>query len=294
MSFSSEQKIEIMKIPMKSFCCRKAFLHGVLASKASIRDGLVTFNVENAEYAEFVSPLVKEFFGRDLVLSAPKLGGRCKTATFESAAAEKYITDISFFGEAMFADKCQLCKSAFLRGVFFATGRISAPDKSYLLEFSLGERARRFSAYFESIGLYPKRSERNSEILLYFKNSTMIEDFFALAGLNKTAFAIMDSKINGDIRNNANRVANCEMNNIQKAVNSSMNQIAVLEELERAQLLSSLPEELERTARLRMEHRDLSLAQLAAISVPPISKSGLSHRLNKIMEIAKKHLAVTK
>ena len=107
-------------------------------------------------------------------------------------------------------------------------------------------------------------------------------------------FQVMNSKINAELRNNANRIANCETSNIEKAVNSSMKQIAVILELERAQLLSSLPEELERTARLRLEHRDLSLSQLAAISVPPISKSGLSHRLNKIMQLAKKHLATVK
>jgi len=291
MSFSTEQKAEIMKQQMKNFCCRKAFLHGVLASKAEIRDGLVTLNVENEEYAAFIAPLVRELFGSELTVSAPRRGGRCKTATFESTAAEKFLTDVSVLGADMFVEKCSLCRGAFLRGIFFATGRLSSPEKEYLLEFSLGRRSRMFAAYFESIGLYPKRSERQSETLLYFKNSTMIEDFFALAGLNSAAFALMNSKINGEFRNNANRVANCETNNIQKAVNSSMKQIAVLEELDRAQLLSSLPEELERTARLRMEHRDLSLSQLAAISVPPISKSGLSHRLSKIMELAKKHLA---
>ena len=55
-------------------------------------------------------------------------------------------------------------------------------------------------------------------------------------------------------------------------------------------LLSSLPEELERTARLRLEHKDLSLSQLAPLCVPPITKPGLSHRLNKIVQIADRML----
>lgn len=294
MSFSSSQKSEIIKMPIKSFCCRRAFLQGALASRAYILDGLIVMNVENLGHAEFLAPLVREFFGRELVISAPRRGGRCKTVSFESAAAEKLITDVSLFGGEMFTEVCDFCKSAFLRGVFFLSGRISSPEKEYMLEFSLGERSRKFSAYFESIGLYPKRSERQRETLLYFKNSAMIEDFFALAGLNGTVFRLMNTKINAELRNNANRIANCETSNIEKAVNSSMRQIAVIEELERAQLLSSLPEELERTARLRMEHRDLSLSQLAAIAVPPISKSGLSHRLNKIMQLAKKYLATIK
>ena len=50
-----------------------------------------------------------------------------------------------------------------------------------------------------------------------------------------------------------------------------------------AALMEAL-EELEATARLRIKYRDLSLSQLAAVAVPAISKSGLSHRLKKIME----------
>ena len=85
-------------------------------------------------------------------------------------------------------------------------------------------------------------------------------------------------------RNNTNRIVNCETNNISKSVTASHKQISVIDELERANLLSSLPEELEATARLRIKYRDLSLSQLAAVAVPAISKSGLSHRLKKIME----------
>ena len=52
-------------------------------------------------------------------------------------------------------------------------------------------------------------------------------------------------------------------------------------------LISLLPDELEATARLRMEFKDLSLAQLSLLTNPRISKPGLSHRLKKITEIAK-------
>ena len=89
------------------------------------------------------------------------------------------------------------------------------------------------------------------------------------------------------------RVANCETNNILRAVNAAKPQLLVIRALEENDLLSVLPDELEATARLRLEYPDLSLAQLAAIAVPAISKPGLSHRLKKIVElgeqILKKH-----
>ena len=136
------------------------------------------------------------------------------------------------------------------------------------------------------LGIEMRKSTRLGEDVLYLKNSSAIEDFFAIAMMNATAFRMMNAKIESDIRNTANRVANCETNNIEKAVAASARQIAAIEDLASRGLLSSLSEELEKTARLRLEHRDLSLSQLAALCVPPITKPGLSHRLNKIVAIA--------
>ena len=104
--------------------------------------------------------------------------------------------------------------------------------------------------------------------------------------MNQTAFDIMNAKIKGELRNTANRIANCETNNIDRAVSASISQITLIEELVERGLISLLPEELERTARFRMENRDMSLSQMAGAITPPISKSGLSHRLKKITEMA--------
>ena len=100
----------------------------------------------------------------------------------------------------------------------------------------------------------------------------------------------MNSKIKSELRNDANRVSNCEMNNINTAVNTAIRQIAVISALEKRGLLGTLPDELAHTARLRLEYDSLSLSQLAAKFTPSISKPGLSHRLNKIEELGKKLL----
>ena len=114
----------------------------------------------------------------------------------------------------------------------------------------------------------------------------MIEDFFAMANMNSAAFEIMNMKIQGELRNTANRIANCETNNIDRAVSASMQQISLIKELVRRGLLSLLPDELQYTARFRIEHQDMSLSQMAGAITPPISKSGLAHRLKKITEMA--------
>lgn len=290
MSFSSTQKSELINYVYKSACCRRALLSGVLFARAKMSgENKIAFNLEKRESAEFVAKLIKEFYGQTALISRPPSGGRCVKIEFESKSASKYILNIPNSGE-LFVSKCEGCVSSFLRGVFIAAGRISDPMKQYSLEFSVGERAGNLFDFLNELGVPPLVTHKATEDVVYYKNSSLIEDFCALTAMNTAVFAIMNAKINSDIRNNANRVANCETNNIGKAVNASMKQIDTLVMLERAGLFSSLPDELEATARLRMEHRDLSLSQLAAISVPPISKSGLSHRLAKIMELAEQLL----
>lgn len=290
MSFSSEQKGELINQAYKSACCRRALLCGMLfARAANLAEDMISFNLEKRESAEFASKHIKEFYGQTPKISRPPRGGRCVNVAFKSKSAAKYLASLSKT-EDLFLPKCPSCTSSFLRGVFIASGRISDPMKQYGLEFSVGERTDIFCALLSELGVPPLVTHKATGPVVYYKNSSFIEDFCALAAMNTTAFAVMNAKIKSDIRNNANRVANCETNNIGKAVNASMKQMDTLILLERAGLLSSLPEELEATARLRMEHRDLSLSQLAAISVPPISKSGLSHRLTKIMELAEQLL----
>jgi DNA-binding protein WhiA len=64
-------------------------------------------------------------------------------------------------------------------------------------------------------------------------------------------------------------------------------QVLSIEALIAAGLFEDLPDELKRTAKLRLENSDVSLTELVELHVPKISKSGLNHRLSKLIDIAK-------
>ena len=49
-------------------------------------------------------------------------------------------------------------------------------------------------------------------------------------------------------------------------------------------------ESVQDAIRLRLEHPELSLAQLAELCDPPVSKSCMNHRMRKLNEEAKKLL----
>ena len=94
------------------------------------------------------------------------------------------------------------------------------------------------------------------------------------------------SYIERDIRNNENRATNFVAKNISKSVTASQRHIAAINKLKDLDKLSLLPSELLQTALLRVENDAVSLSELALLHDPPISKSGLNHRLEKICKFS--------
>ena len=63
-------------------------------------------------------------------------------------------------------------------------------------------------------------------------------------------------------------------------------QIHAVEKLEASGEITLLPDELRTTARLRLENPEATLGELAALHTPPITKSGVNHRLKKLLGLA--------
>ncbi len=289
MSLSHELKDEIIKQQYKSSCCRRALLYGAMFAKGDAENGRVIISVEKKEYADFLSRTVKEFFNRVPEIYHPKSGGRCVILSFESDSATKYISEIAD-SDKLLVQKCGGCLSAFLRGVFLASGRVTDPEKQYSLEFTLFDRCDIFAMFLRDLSLSPLISRRKAGNMVYFRNSNDIEDFYGYVGFNQAVFDLIERKINTFARRETQRFMNCVSNNHNKMIDVAERQVALIKRLDELNLLSSLPDELEQTARLRMEFFDLPLSTLAVQHNPPISKSGLSHRLKNIEEMGNKLL----
>lgn len=295
MSFSSKQKYTIINDTYKNSCCRRALLFGVLSSKATILRDSIELSIEKKEYCDFASKLIFEFYGKNTQDISSKSGGRLRRIRFDSKAAYKYLRSIEDDGE-LFTEKCPACASAYFRGVFLACGTISDPQKQYLMEFTPSNNTEKIYETFLTLSFLPKILIRNSKKVISFKKATEIEDLCGFIGLTDAMFQMTNTQIEREFLNNANRAVNCETNNIGKSVSASGKQIEAIQALIEHNLLSSLPDELEYTAKLRIQNDGLSLSQLSKLFTPPISKSGLSHRLTKIMEISeqlikdKKHI----
>ena len=184
-------------------------------------------------------------------------------------------------------DAC--CRASFLRGVFFAGGSITDPLKRYHLELATShlQASRELEALLREDHFPPKSVSRNGSFITYFKQSDQIEDFLTLIGAPVAAMKVMSAKMEKDLRNSVNRRLNCDSANLDKAVDAAQGQIEAIYRLEERGMLEELPDKLKEAVDLRVAHPELTLAQLAELCEPPVSKSAFNHRLRKLMEMAR-------
>ena len=180
------------------------------------------------------------------------------------------------------------CKRAFIRGSFIATGSLCNPEKNYHLEFvenSL-EFAENLKELINSFSVDSKVVKRKKHFVVYIKEGEQIVEILNIMSAHKALMDLENVRILKDVRNNVNRIVNCETANLNKIVNASVKQREEIEYIQRTVGLSYMPEQLEEVAILRLQYPDLSLKELGEKMVPPVGKSGVNHRLKKIISIA--------
>ena len=182
--------------------------------------------------------------------------------------------------------RCDGCVSCLIRALFLSYGSVTDPMKRYHLDFCFHTQEECDAAYqvLETAGFSLHHSERKGKPILYYKKSDDIEDFLAYIGASVAAFDMMNARIVKDFRNSVNRQVNCDTANIGKQLEASQKYIEAINALNESGNMNKLPENLRKTAILRVENSQLSLAELGHICEPQVSKSGMKHRMEKIYE----------
>ena len=279
MSFSLEIKKELSELKMKKGCCRFFFLCGLLADAEIINDTQIKINTPTKEVADLIRNFVHFVCHTEPKINETmRLGAPLYHVELES---EKMAAGINRFVSGEMETNCESCIVSFLRGVFVSCGTISDPLNGYHLEikFKNIERAKECYKLLSAEGIEPKIVNRKGSVGLYYKNSGAIEDFL-------TYFHFINTKIEREMRNKVNRSTNCLTGNISKTVSAATRQVETITALGEEGYLMQMPDELFETAKLRLEYPSAPLSELALRHTPPISKSGLTHRLAKIMDFA--------
>lgn len=287
MSFSSELKENLSKISnLSNKEVVKYELIGYLISNNTIyKNGKTIYKTENEYNINRFSKLLSninisnykiDIKGNNYIITAPKIENIDEIMYLEQ--------DIEYKGET---DKEELLKGV-IRGAFLGAGSINNPESKYHLEIILSTKnnAENIINILETFTIRAKKLERKNGYSIYIKDGEEISKLLALIGANSSVLKFEQIRVLRDMKNNINRKVNCETANLNKTVNAAVRQIEAIKKLKKTGEFDKLSESLKEIAEIRIENPDASLVELGQMLKDPIGKSGVNHRLNKILSIA--------
>lgn len=183
-------------------------------------------------------------------------------------------------------------KTAFLKGVFISYGTIANPKNGYHLEFVVYDKllAKNLVVFLNSlknISLNSKMIKRRNNYIVYIKDSEEIINFLTFIGASSCAMDFIQIKMLKELRNQVNRTTNFETANISKIAKVSAIQIEKINELKNTVGLNNLPDDLKKLAFFRLENPEMSLKDLGESMSPKLSRSGVYHRMQRLINYKK-------
>lgn len=279
MSFSSEIKEELSKVNnLKNKTILEAeFLGYILTGNTTNNEDALEFITEN----EFnIERFYRILFNLEIEYE-PEVRGKVFVATIRKTEKVEKLMEVKL-------EQNDELQKAIVKGAFLGAGSITDPNKQYHLEIIFQERtnAEYILNICKNFGVYLKILENKDKFQLYIKDGEEISKFLALLGANRGVLAFEDVRITKEIKNNVNRLVNCETANLNKIVNASVNQVNDIKLIQKLNKFEELPDYLKEIAILRLENPDMSLKALGELLENPIGKSGVNHRLQKIHDFA--------
>ena len=277
MSFSSNIKEELSRLnTFSSAELVQAEFTGYLISNNTIfENGVVRFSTENEHNVNRLKRILKRLnieFDMELQGKVYSIVFDCKNLiTYQKINTEKEET-----------------KKAIVRGAYLGGGSLNNPNSKYHLEilFKTEDDRKKIAEILKNFNIEIKYFKRNDKYSIYIKDGEEISKFLALIGANNSVLRYEEIRVEKDSRNSINRIVNCETANLNKTINASVAQIQAIQTLKKAGKYNKLPESLQEIADVRVENPNLSLTELGKLLKNPIGKSGVNHRLKKIIQLA--------
>lgn len=296
MSFSSEVKDELL-VSEGSAAAERAMGYGMLLFGRNFSKSEISLLTEHSATAEKYCSVISSFG-----CEAPEIittdGGKFKISVTDRDSIKRIFSGLDVIGGSMLRrvnigllENTETC-AAFIRGAFLSCGTVTDPEKEYHLEFTAPTLSLAkdiitvFSNVGEEISINPKITDRNGAHIVYLKKSEEIEDTLALMGASEKSLAVMGVKVLKDVRNTVNRRLNFESANMARTAQASAKQYEAIVKIRDAGMFDSLSDELKEIALLRLQQRELSSAEMCGMLSKPLSLSGVSHRLSKLVKIA--------
>lgn len=309
MSFASDVRGELARIPCTDSCCARSELTAALLASGGIsycgrNRYLMAITAADAPVVRRFFGMLKQFWGiigQIRTVTTDSLNGQTRyqlvvppEASLPLLKALLLWDDSALFGVRQTPDpevvRFACCKKAFVRASFLMCGAISNPEKEYHIEIaapteSFAEFIIELMNYFE---INVKSTCRKSKYMVYLKRSEDISDMLTLLGASGAVLAFENIRVKKDVSNRVNRQMNCDQSNIDRVVDAAEAQIRDIAYIDQELGVDKLPKSLREMAEVRVNHPETSLSGLGELLVPPIGKSGVSARLRRIADIAQK------
>lgn len=311
MSFSLATKNELARIPVTDNLYMLAELAALVRMCGTIQiSGLnsinIRFTTENAAIARRVFTFLKELYEGEIEVVVKRTRQLKKNNNYlitikDTDISKKLLIDVGFInggdnydifnvqyriGEQILNDR--MAKRAYLRGAFLGGGSISNPEKAYHLEFVTNnqEHSDDLSSIINSFDFNSKVVLRKSNYVVYLKEGSQIVDLLNIMGAHQALLKFEDIRVLKDVRNNINRLVNCETANLNKTIDASIRQVAHIERIRDHMGLDKLPPKLREVAEIRLNYPEATLKEIGQMLDPPVGKSGVNHRFRKLEEIS--------
>lgn len=276
MSFSYEIKDILCKTEYVCPGCRRAELAGFFSFPAKLRSDAGHCLCSGNSVSQRVAAAVNEELGACAEADERRI-------LLGNGVAEKLLTLLS---EEVIINDC--CAMAYVRGAFLAAGSVSDPEKAYHIELATSsfDKAQYMIHLLEKNGLTPRGTRRRGRLVVYLKESAQIAELIGRISGGMAGLEIFSAQVEKELKSSAQRRVNCDSANLKKQTKASAKQLMAIRKIKKAGRWGAMPKTLREMGAIRLENPDLSLEELGALLDPPIGKSGVNHRLKRIIEFA--------
>lgn len=279
MSFSSNVKEELSKLStLSNKQSVKAELIGYLVTNnINIDEKNIKFSTESEYNINRFSKLLSnlnvmnhkiDIQGKIYTISLKKIDLR-KIVNLED---ENLILKDNIYVNKQLED--EICTKSIVRGAFLGGGSINNPENKYHLEiiFSLEENAKYIANILKSYEIECKILNKSHCYSLYSKEGETISNLLAFIGASSSVLKFEEIRVVRDMRNNVNRLVNCETANLNKIINASLKQIEDIKLIKEKNKFKNLSKNLQEIANLRLRNPEASLIELGDMLEVPVRK----------------------
>ena len=301
MSFTSNIKNEISSLEYGD-SEKMSELSAILNIGVKILDNRFEIFTENISVARRIYKLIKETYHVEIEMDTSGINSLRKNKLVLLSINDK--VDLILEDLSIIKDKKRIYvpseylvddikdKQAYLRGIFEICGSINDPKTSrYHSEFVIAnyDTAVFVNNLLNELSFNSKVIKRDKNYMVYIKESEKISDFIKMLNATTSLFYYEDIRIYRDHKNMTNRLNNCEQANVDKSMNASSEQLALISKLREIKDFDLLDDKIKIICIYKEKYPESSMQELAEIisseTEKPITKSCINHRFRKIKEI---------